>query len=93
MPKDSKLVMYEGDEEVARGNYRVLTYHIEQITDTRSFTIKAIDKNGDTVKDRSGKEVIGYCTVNVNKCFITVIINFIKSLIGKTETVKVSVYD
>ncbi len=89
LPEGCVLAIYDGNRQLAKGDSKSVSYYAGEMTADRTFTVKAIDKNGNAVKDGNGRDIAATCSVKVKSGFFNKIIAFFKALFGALPSVEI----
>lgn len=84
-----QLVICEGKNVLARGDYKSVTYDAGEMKEDKTFSVYVVDKNGTIIQNNSEGNMRKDCEIKVNKGLFTVILAFFKGLFGLLPTVEI----
>ncbi len=89
VPEGYSLIICDGNARLAKGDNKSVSYNAGELRESRTFTIKIVDSNGNIQKDGNGMELSKTCTVTVKNNFFNRIAAFFKALFRKLPIVEI----
>ena len=88
VPSGYFLAVYEGNNQVAKGDNARVSYSAGEVKNNRTFTVKVVDSNG-TVQKSDSETLQKDVEVKVNSGFFAKIIAFFRGLFGSLPEVEI----
>ncbi len=89
VPEGYSLIICDGNAQLAKGDNKSVLYNAGEMRESRTFTIKVIDSNGNVQKDGNGAELCKPCAVIVKSGFFNKLVAFFKALFKKLPSVEI----
>ena len=89
VPSGYVVALYDGNTQIAKGDNASVSYHVGNMTASKTYNVKIVDANGNVQKDGSGNDLSKNVEVTVNTGFFAKIVAFFRGLFGSLPKVEI----